>query len=73
MTNYLYDARGNAVGYISGRYIHSMRGDVPAAGPARTDSPRREDTAARGYLQQAAYRRGVVTFPFPKDVRSEQF
>ena len=26
MTDYLYDTRGNAVGFIKGRYIHSMRG-----------------------------------------------
>jgi hypothetical protein len=28
MTDYLYDARGNAVGFIRGRYIHSMRGNA---------------------------------------------
>ena len=28
MTNYIYNARGSAVGYIRGRYIHSMNGQA---------------------------------------------
>jgi hypothetical protein len=28
MTDYIYDARGNAVGYVRGRYIHELRGQA---------------------------------------------
>ena len=28
MTNYLYNSRGNAVGYIRDKYIHAMNGQV---------------------------------------------
>ena len=28
MIQYIYDARGNAVAYIQGRFIHSMRGGL---------------------------------------------
>ena len=28
MTTYLYDARGNAVGYVRGKYIHAMNGSA---------------------------------------------
>lgn len=28
MTNYIYNQRGSAVGYVQGRYVYSMRGNA---------------------------------------------